>query len=673
VPDWSYGPIFRPLLFRLPPEAARDTALTAMGLLARLPAGTAVIDLLGRMRPPECVKRKALGLALPSPVGLGAGLDPHALALPALAKFGFGYLEIGPVTAEPVCSAEHIERLIDEQALLYPEAPVNDGVALLVRKLENRPPLNIPLGFRLAYRPGSSPSDAAVERCHLVDSLARYARFFVLETRDGVADQRWTPGEWANHLAVVAEAAEGLEHRPALLVCLPPDIDQQLATQILAPAVSFGIQGVVVAGGTPARGGRIVGKPTQATALHLVRALARRWGARLTIVGSGGILEPDDALRFFAAGATLVQVHSGVVYNGPGLAKRINEAVAYFQPDEPQPAPTRPAHRSPEDKPPRPWPAWVWSALFGAGFIALGVLAWYSAAVQVLLPSDEALVGISRRQIEELNPLLLAFMAHDRTSLAGPTIALGLLYLALAFYPIRHGAAWARDVVKISGTVVIALSLLQFSLGYFEPIHSLLLLLLLAFLVLTLVGSLPRPSYTFPNLRSDALWRSGLCGQLLFLGVGASLIGVGTTISIIGASSVFVPEDLAFMRTTASELRAAGPDFVALVAHDRAAFGCTLLANGIAVLLIALWGFRQGERWLWWALCGAWIVSTGSAFGTHVLVGYTDHVHLLPAAIGAVWYLIALVVSHPFLTARPPLRYPRQLSEPSEPSLSVSA
>src|SRR5207237_8947192 len=98
MPDWSYQPIFRPLLFRLPAAAARDLTLGVMGRLAALPFGPGLIDVLGHMRAPETVGLAAFGLQFPSPVGLEAGLDVYAAGLRALAHFGFGFVAAGPVT-----------------------------------------------------------------------------------------------------------------------------------------------------------------------------------------------------------------------------------------------------------------------------------------------------------------------------------------------------------------------------------------------------------------------------------------------------------------------------------------------------------------------------------------------------------------------------------------------
>jgi len=127
-PDWSYQPLFRPILFRLPAEAARDLALGAIGRLADLPLGAVVIRFLGHMEPPPPRQRNACGLVFPGPVGLAAGLDAHTVGLKALAQFGFGFLEVGPVTLEPVCSVERIERCRGQSTIWYSDAPVNDGL-----------------------------------------------------------------------------------------------------------------------------------------------------------------------------------------------------------------------------------------------------------------------------------------------------------------------------------------------------------------------------------------------------------------------------------------------------------------------------------------------------------------------------------------------------------------
>src|SRR4051794_13077367 len=98
MPDWFYRTVSRPLLFRFSAERARNFALGFIGFLCRLPLGGRVIDLLGHMRADPRLARERLRVRFPSPVGIGPALDGRAVALPALARFGTGFLEIGPVT-----------------------------------------------------------------------------------------------------------------------------------------------------------------------------------------------------------------------------------------------------------------------------------------------------------------------------------------------------------------------------------------------------------------------------------------------------------------------------------------------------------------------------------------------------------------------------------------------
>ena len=150
-----------------------------------------------------------------------------------------------------------------------------------------------------------------------------------------------------------------------------------------------------------------MGAPAREQSLKLVRFLRDRWGDRITIVGAGGVHEPADALRLLAAGATLVQLHSGLVYAGPGLPKRINEALAHLQPgmprrqhapEAPSGARVEPAHLQPgttgqqfaEPAPAAPASrlrhGWSWIALLGVGMILGGGLASLVAATRVVLP-----------------------------------------------------------------------------------------------------------------------------------------------------------------------------------------------------------------------------------------------------------------------------------------------
>jgi hypothetical protein len=126
----------------------------------------------------------------------------------------------------------------------------------------------------------------------------------------------------------------------------------------------------------------------------------------------------------------------------------------------------------------------------------------------------------------------------------------------------------------------------------------------------------------------------------------------GIVISLVGVSEVFVPEDLAFMRTTAQALGAINPRLIPLVAHDRASLGAMLVVSGLAFLQAALWGYRRGEFWLWWTLLLASLPGFLATLAVHFAVGYTNLYHLTPTFLGVVLFTFGLALSYPYLRGR---------------------
>lgn len=120
---------------------------------------------------------------------------------------------------------------------------------------------------------------------------------------------------------------------------------------------------------------------------------------------------------------------------------------------------------------------------------------------------------------------------------------------------------------------------------------------------------------------------------------------------MVGLTSVFVPTDLMFLDTSAERLRSANAQLLPFIAHDRAGFGGALTGAGLAVLLTALWGWRGGERWVWWSLLLGFVFGTAPALAIHFAVGYTHLEHLLPVYVLVLVAAAAFTLSRPYLTA----------------------
>ena len=679
LPDWSYQTLFRPLLFLLPAERARSLTLTAIGTLVKLPGGSSIIELMGHMHPPATLSKTVGALTFPAPVGLGAGLDPAGTALGALSRFGFGYIELGPVTLAPLADSGQTARDVGTSAITYRTPLENPGIEAVESRLRQSTstPSAIPLGARLGFRPGATLEEATAEREQLMARLQPYCAFFSLDCRAMEGDNPWSDAEWQHHLACLRQATE----LPVLLA-LPPDLEENQWLRLLRLARQAGLNGVIVCGGVRGVGVQqrerdaenvhtaayVTGEPSHTASLQAVSRTRAAWPECL-LIGSGGILEPADALAFFDAGADFVQLHSGLVYSGPGLPKRINEAIlqsrfgACASLDCPLPdmdkeaaavSETTTTTKKPQERSALWLPSWLCGLLLGIGMIIGGALAWLVAVASVILPYDERFLQMSAEQLALISPQLLSFMAHDRISLAGTMISIGIMYAQLSYHGLRNDIHWTRAVLLASGAVGFSSFFLFIGYGYFDYMHAILALLLLPLFLLALRTRANRHMPALPpDVHNDRTWKMALWGQLLFVIIGFSLTGAGLIISLIGITGVFVPSDLVFLCVSAEMLNAFNEKLIPLIAHDRAGFGGALVSDGLAVLLISLWGFRRGEAWVWWTLFLAGIPGFAAGIGIHFAVGYVDFWHLFPAYVAVLLFLAGLLLTKPYLCQIP--------------------
>ncbi|HSG69335.1 MAG TPA: hypothetical protein VLA12_02915 [Planctomycetaceae bacterium] len=609
MPDWSYQTVFRPVLFKLPFRVARDFALGFMGRLSRFPGGTSVIALLGHMKPDERLKLERAGLEFATPVGIGPNLDRSLLAPRALARFGVGYLELGPVTLTPVPAGRIAKDPIAEN-LIFEQPEENPGLESLARELEHLDRVRIFVRLR----------GSIADNLQIVERVAPKVAGFIL-------CEGYTPEE------LETLATRIFEHERVCLLACEIDADWEQVREFRSRGL---VQGIVLETSRVTPEGHLVCGRSRIPEIELRLSKVREAiGSDGLLIVSGGVHEPCEALSLIRAGADLVSVDTGIVFSGPGLPKRINEALLWEAQVSELPAPPERATRM----------SWLWTFLMGAGMFVGGLLAMLIAWTRVVMPYDEAQIGISRDELAAINDKLLPFMTHDRVTLSGTMFAVGILYLALSWYGSRRGMHWAQVAMASSAMCGFFSFFFFLGFGYFDPLHAFVTAVLFQFLLLSMHSDLPTYRNTSPpELTNDAAWKRSQWGQLLFIVHGAALIAAGAVISCYGMTSVFVPEDLEFMQTTAEELCGANEFLVPLVAHDRASFGGMLIATGVVILLSSLWGFRRGHWWLWWALLTAGSVAYIATIIVHWQVGYTSLKHLSPAyaGLGMLWLGCAL-------------------------------
>ncbi len=241
-------------------------------------------------------------------------------------------------------------------------------------------------------------------------------------------------------------------------------------------------------------------------------------------------------------------------------------------------------------------------------------------------------------------------MFHDRVSFGGALIAIGWLYLWLINFPLKAGEPWAWWVFLASSITGFGSFLAYLGYGYLDSWHGIATLFLLPINIVGLIVSwmaLPNKrglkSILEPGVRCP--WRSATGigrGMLLFTAMG--LILAGTTILIVGMTSVFVPEDVQYIGLTAHELNAINPRLLPLIAHDRAGFGGGIATCGL-IMFFCVWCGRP-SRALWQAVVLAGGTGFASAIGVHPLIGYTNFIHLAPAYAGAAIFVVGVLLSH---------------------------
>jgi dihydroorotate dehydrogenase len=333
--------IARPLLFRLEPERAHGRAMGALELARR--AG--LIGLIASR--PDASPRNVMGLDFPNPVGLAAGLDKNGEHIDALAGLGFGFIEIGTVTPRPQPGnpAPRMFRLVQARAIINRMGFNNEGVDRLltnVSRAQYRGILGINIGKNFDT-PLERAADDYLFCMRRVYSAASYITVNISSPNTANLRQLQQAGELDRLLgALVAERSElavRYGKRVPVAVKIAPDLRQADIADMAALFIRHGIDAVIATNTTVSRrsveglrdadeAGGLSGAPLKAPSTEIVRQFAAVLAGRIPIIAAGGILSGEDAREKIAAGASLVQLYSGLIYEGPALIGRVARALA---------------------------------------------------------------------------------------------------------------------------------------------------------------------------------------------------------------------------------------------------------------------------------------------------------------------------------------------------------
>ncbi len=333
-----YSKLIRPLLFKLDSETAHHLVSGGTRQIFSLPPVRWLAQMMAVKDPVEL-----MGLTFPNRVGLAAGFDKGGVFVQAAQGLGFGHLEVGAVTPlpQPGHPRPRMFRLPQFAALRNRMGFNNDGAAAIARRLASHR-ADIPVGVNLGKGKDTPAEAAAQDYAATLELLFPFADFFVLNVSSpNTAGLRALQTE-VGSLLLSAQASNrqqserfGLPARP-LLIKLSPDLDDDLIRQIALMAAESGADGVVATNTTvnrqppyqdvPELGG-LSGRPLRERAPQVVALLRESLGPQFPLIGVGGIEDEASARAMRQAGADLIQVYTGLVYQGPGLVPRLARAL----------------------------------------------------------------------------------------------------------------------------------------------------------------------------------------------------------------------------------------------------------------------------------------------------------------------------------------------------------
>jgi dihydroorotate dehydrogenase len=337
-----YRSLVRRILFSLPPETAHELALHSLSLL-----------------PPKfIVKRSAqipisrFGLSFPNPVGLAAGFDKNGIALRPLAALGFGFIEAGTVTfhPQPGNPRPRLFRLSEDQALINRAGFNNEGVAAFARRVARDRPdciLGVSIG-KSKITPLEEATEDYLASFEVVYNVADYVAVNVSSPNTPQLRELQHSQQLSSLLSALQlrnrelQERHGKESPVPLLVKLSPDLERRELETIVEVIDDLKIDGIIATNTTVSRDhlrtdpqrvaefgeGGLSGQPLKNRATKMIAELYELTAGRIPLIGVGGIFTAEDAWEKICAGASLVQLYTGFIYQGPRIAHEINEGLA---------------------------------------------------------------------------------------------------------------------------------------------------------------------------------------------------------------------------------------------------------------------------------------------------------------------------------------------------------
>jgi len=334
-----YKFLIKPILFLFDPEWVHHTVFSTLKIIHRIPGIGSLIRSLYQVKD-QRLERKIFGLTFPNPIGLAAGFDKDAKLYQELSNFGFGFIEIGTLTPEPQPGnpKKRLFRLPKDNALINRMGFNNEGVKEAIERLKKNK--GVLIGGNIGKNKITSNDKAVSDYVQCFEALFTYVDYFVVNVSSPNTPnlRALQDKEPLTHLLQTLKDLNISKSNPKpILLKIAPDLTEEQLLDIIEIITMVKIDGVIAANTTLSREGLqstnkkeiggLSGKPVTDRSTAVIRFLHEKSNKAFPIIGVGGIHTPEDALEKLKAGASLIQLYTGFVYEGPGVVKKMNKAI----------------------------------------------------------------------------------------------------------------------------------------------------------------------------------------------------------------------------------------------------------------------------------------------------------------------------------------------------------
>ncbi len=339
-----YKYLIRPLLFLIPPETIHNIISVFLRIILKIPGFKELLRCILTVRNQK-LHRNFAGMEFGNPVGMAAGFDKDGKLYNELYCFGFSFIEVGTITPEPQSGNKRPRsfRLVKDRALINRMGFNNEGVESVARRLKRRRSGFI-IGGNIGKNSTTANEDAVNDYETCFKGLYGHVDYFVVNVscpNINNLTELQDASSLEEILGRLMKIRKEKEFYKPVLLKISPDLDYKKLDEIIGICEKTGVDGIVATNTTIARegletggeriekigNGGLSGKPLGDRSTEIIRYISKKTNGTMPVIGVGGIMSPGDAIEKLEAGAKLVQLYTGFIYEGPSLVKRINKAI----------------------------------------------------------------------------------------------------------------------------------------------------------------------------------------------------------------------------------------------------------------------------------------------------------------------------------------------------------